>query len=188
MSASIPYGHGNGMDGFINPALLTLKGAVSTQDFAVDLNDCLDMGDGGSAVSPSVVESLSTCSSLSSYAGSVTGSPNDAGYSPQGTEQDALVVAQYPMSDAPGVTMHDMAASTGQHGASEVTPVSWDMGFPMSSNEMLALQNDFCKMLDQMQSNMSQAQEGFDPDTTRTIQNLPAIMMQCCSVNTSSET
>ncbi|KAK1777176.1 hypothetical protein QBC45DRAFT_443725 [Copromyces sp. CBS 386.78] len=184
MSASVPYGHGNGMDGYIDPALLTLNGVVSTQD-GVDLDDWIvDMGDGGSAASPSVVESLSTCSSLSSYAGSVTGSPN----SPQGTEQDALVVAQYPMSDAPGDTMHDMAA-TGQHGASEVTPVSWDMGFPMSSNERLAdlaLQNDFCKILDQMQSEMSQAQ-GFDPDTTtRTIQNPPAIMMQC-NVNTSSE-
>lgn len=150
----------------------------------MDLNDWNTVDANGSARSPSVVESLSTSSGFSSYAGSSANSPSrDVGFTSQELEQPEFHVAHVPTAPSAGDTMHDMVA-TGHHGTLEVTPVSWDMGNPMSSNE-IALQNDF-ETLDQMQFNTSQSQD-FGLNTMPSIPNTSAIMMQR-NVNPSSET
>lgn len=135
-------------------------------------DDWIYVEDSGSTRSPSIVNSASTSPGFS-YAGSIAGSPNDVGY----VSQDSAGPAAFD-------SMHDIAA-TGQHGAYGVAPVSWDMGNPLSPNEMIALQNDFFETLDEMQFDMAQAQE-FNFNTMPDIPNSPTNMMRC-NVNPSSD-
>lgn len=175
MSANILFENGDGMDGYIDPALLTRHRAVSTPD-SVESGEWTFIGAGGSARSPSIVNLPSTSSGFSSYAGSPAGGPSDVDFTLPGTEQDSMAAPQNPtgLVDAPGDTMHDMAA-TRHHGVIKVTPVTWNMESPISANDM-ALQNAFLETLDQMQFNMAQDQD-LTSNITHAVPNNPATMI-----------
>ncbi|KAK3492073.1 uncharacterized protein B0T23DRAFT_317061 [Neurospora hispaniola] len=112
------------VDECIDPSLLTLH---------------MDVKYGRSPPSPSIVNSPSTSSGLSSYAGSVAGSPNDVGFSPVGMEQDSPAVAQDPtgLNAAPADTMHDITAA--QHAVLQETLGTWNMA--VSANELAGTYN-----------------------------------------------
>ncbi|EAA27199.1 hypothetical protein GE21DRAFT_9544 [Neurospora crassa] len=130
------------VDNCIDPRLLTLP---------------MDVENGGSARSPSTVNSPSTPSDFSSYVGSGAESPSDVGFSLAEMEQELLSVAQDPtgLNAAPGDTMHDITAA--QHGVLQETPGPWTMTMP--ANELAALKDGYVNIYNQAQPNVDQVGE-----------------------------
>ncbi|KAK3401376.1 hypothetical protein B0T20DRAFT_389340 [Sordaria brevicollis] len=162
MTANVPLGTEDDIHGYVDPALLTLDGAVSTPK-SMDSNEWSLIEDSGSARSPSIVNSPSTLSGFSPYPGSPAGGPSDVDFAHPGMDQYSMTASQSPTGpvDAPGDTMHDMAAmaATGHHGAAEVPLVP----IPMMANEMAALQSAYCETLDEMHFDVTQVGDGIYP-------------------------